>query len=86
MPESLKSAECLDTDQHDSNVISPAVISSDEAGQKMIKLEITHMMTRQRGSQKTQKLSQKVNKINDTSQGKKKKKLPFIKPRGNKTL
>ena len=34
MSKSLKDAESLPTDQHDVNVISAAVNSSDEAGQK----------------------------------------------------
>ena len=49
MSKGLRDAESLS--QHD--VISPAVNSSDEAGQKMIKLEITHMMSQQREYQKT---------------------------------
>ena len=72
MSQSLKDAESLHTDLHDANIISPVVDSSDEAGKKMIKLEITHMMSRQRGYQKTQRLPQQVGKINDTSQGKEK--------------
>ena len=44
MSKSLKDAESLHADQHDANVISHVVNSSDKAGQKMIKLEITHMM------------------------------------------
>ena len=52
MSKSLKDAECLHTNQHDANVISPVVNSSDEAWQKIIKLEITHMMNQQRGYQK----------------------------------
>ena len=72
MSQSLKDAESLHTDLHKANVISPVVDSSDEAGKKMIKLEITHMISRQRGYQKTQRLPQQVGKINDTSQGKEK--------------
>ena len=72
MSQSLKDAESLHTDLHNANVISPVVDSSDEAGKKMIKLEITHMISRQRGYQKTQRLPQQVGKINDTSQGKEK--------------
>ena len=53
MSKSLKDAESLHTDQHDSNIISSVVNSSDEAGQKMIKLETTHMMSQQRGFQET---------------------------------
>ena len=53
MSKSLKDAESLYTDQHDANVISPVVNPSDEAGQKMIKLEITHMISQQREYQKT---------------------------------
>ena len=34
MSKSLKDAESLHTDQHDANVISPVVNSSDEAGQE----------------------------------------------------
>ena len=34
MSKSLKDAESLHTDQHDANIISPVVNSSDEAGQK----------------------------------------------------
>ena len=34
MSKSLKDAEPLHTNQHDANIISPLVISSDEAGQK----------------------------------------------------
>ena len=34
MSKSLKNTESLHTDQHDGNVISPVVNSSDEAGQK----------------------------------------------------
>ena len=34
MSKSLKDAECLHTNQHDANVISPVVNSSDEAWQK----------------------------------------------------
>ena len=60
MLKSLRDAESLHTDQHDANVISPVVNSSDEAGQKGIKLEITHMMSQQRGYQKTQRLSEEV--------------------------
>ena len=48
MSKSLKDAESLHTDQHDANVISPVVNS-----RKMIKLEIPHMMSQQRGYQKT---------------------------------
>ena len=72
MSQSLKDAESLHTDLHNANVISPVVDSSDKAGKKMIKLEITHMMSRQRGYQKTQRLPQQVGKINDTGQGKEK--------------
>ena len=53
MLKSLKDAEFLHADQHDTNVISPVVNSTDEAGQKMIKLEITYMMSQQKGYQKT---------------------------------
>ena len=53
MSKSLKDAESLHTDQQDANAISPVVSSSDEAGQKMIKLKITHMMRQQIGYQKT---------------------------------
>ena len=34
MSKNLKDAESLHTDQHDTNVISPVVNSSDEAGQE----------------------------------------------------
>ena len=34
MAKSFKDAESLHTDQHDANVISPIVTSSDEAGQE----------------------------------------------------
>ena len=34
MSKSLKDAESLHTDQHDENIISPVVNSSDDAGQK----------------------------------------------------
>ena len=49
MSKGLRDAESLS--QHD--VISPVVNSSDEAGQRMIKLEITHMMSQQKEYQKT---------------------------------
>ena len=65
MSQSLKDAKSLHTNQHDANVISPVVTSSDEAG--LIKLEITHIMNQQRGYQKTQRLPQQVRKINYTS-------------------
>ena len=35
----MKNAESLHTDQHDANVISPVVDSSDEAGQENVKAE-----------------------------------------------
>ena len=41
----FKDAGSLHTDQYNTSVISPVVNSSFEAGQKMIKLEITHMMS-----------------------------------------
>ena len=53
MSKSLKDPESLHTDQHDANVIFPIVNSSDETGQKMIQLEITHMMSQERGYRKT---------------------------------
>ena len=72
MSKSLKDSESLHTDQHDANFNSPVVSSSDEAGQKMIKLEITHMMSQQRGYQKNEKLPHQVSKISNSSQGKEK--------------
>ena len=53
MSKSLKHAESLHTNQHGGNVTSPVVNSSDTTGQKIITLEITHMMSQQRGYQKT---------------------------------
>ena len=53
MSKSLKDTESLHTDQHDANVISPVINSSHEVGQKMIKLEITHVISLQRGCQNT---------------------------------
>ena len=53
MPKSLKDAESLHTYQHDANVISPVVNSSDEARQKNDKVEIAHMISQQRGYQNT---------------------------------
>ena len=52
MSKSLKDAESLHTDQQDANIISSVGSSSEEAGQKMIKLKITHMMRQQIGYQK----------------------------------
>ena len=53
MSKKLKDAEPLHTDQHDTNVISPVVNSAMRQGEKIIKLEITHMMSQQRRDQKT---------------------------------
>ena len=53
MRKSLKDAESLHTYQHDANVISPVVNSSDETRQKNDKVEITHMISQQRGYQNT---------------------------------
>ena len=53
MSKSLKDPESLHTDQHDANAISPVVNSSDETGQKMIHLEITHMMSQESWYRKT---------------------------------
>ena len=57
MSQSLNDAESLHTNQHDANVISPVLNSSDDAGINTIKLN-------------TQRLLQQVSKINDTSHGK----------------
>ena len=53
MSQSLKDAASLHTDKDEMKVISPTVKSSDETGQKMIKLVINHMMSQPRGYQKT---------------------------------
>ena len=57
MLQSLKDAECLHTDHHDANVISPVVNSIDEAGRKNDKA----------GDKKNQELTQQVSKIDDAS-------------------
>ena len=41
MSKSLKDAESLQTDQHDTNVFFPVASSNDEARQEIIILEIT---------------------------------------------
>ena len=53
MSKSLKDAVSLHTDQHDVSFISPVVNSTDEAGEKTIEQQITHLMSQQRGYQKT---------------------------------
>ena len=78
MSKSLKDGESLHTDQHDANVISLIVNSSNGAGQKNDKAGDTYMMSQQRGYQKTYKLSQQESKINNTSQ-EKENKFSFIK-------
>ena len=45
MSQSLKDTKPMHTDQYDTNVISLVVNSSNEAGQKTIKLELTHLMS-----------------------------------------
>ena len=62
----------MHTDQHYTNVVSPVVNSSDNSGRKTIKLEITHMMSQQRGYRETKRLLQQVSKVNETSQEKEK--------------
>ena len=53
MSKSLKDAESRHTDQRDANVISRVDNSSDEADQKLVKLEITHIISHKRGYQET---------------------------------
>ena len=65
----MKDPESVHTDQHDANVISSAVNSSDEAGQKTMNLQINHIISQQNGRRKTQKFLQKVSTINKISQG-----------------
>ena len=45
MSQSLKDTKPMHTDQYDPNVISPVVNSSDETGEKTIKLELIHLMS-----------------------------------------
>ena len=79
MSQSLKDTESLHKDQRDTNVISSVVNSSDVAGQKNVKARDNSY------DEPAKRVPQQVSKINDISQ-RKKKKLPFIKPRDSKTL
>ena len=55
----FKEAGSLHTDQHNKSVIFPVVNSSFEAGQKMIKLEITHMMSQQKETKEVEIMARK---------------------------
>ena len=86
MSKSLKDAESLHTDQHDANVISPVVNSSDEAGQENDKAgDNSYDEPAKRVSENLKTSSKK--KGRQTAQVKEKEKeFSFIKPGDSKTF
>ena len=78
MLKSLKDAESLHTDQHDANIISSVVNSSDEAGQKNDKAGNNSYDEPAKRISENVETSQQVSEINDKVK-KKGKKFLFIK-------
>ena len=70
MSERLKDAQPLDTDQHDANVISTLVNSSDEAGQKNDKAGDNSYDEPAKKVSENQETFSQESKINDIRQAK----------------
>ena len=82
MSKTLKDAESLHTDQHDANIISPVVNSSDEAGQKIDKAgDNSYGEPAKRVSENLETSSIRTTQVKE-----KEEKFSFIKPRDSKTL
>ena len=71
MSHSLNDAESLHTNQHDANVISPVLNSSDDAGQKHDKAKYPETSSASK---------------QDKRHKPRKRKFPFIRPKERKTL